>query len=635
MISDLLGRAADTVRPPDDRSDGLSIRAVCLVAGGTWAVLLPIAMLLPGRLGLDPFSLRGAMLPLAVGGLLILAAGAVAYLRPHWAAPVGAGLFSAWVAFTIRALQNGTKYGFYGMTDDHGRLAAMATRYSVTIWPSDGIVAGVPTEYPPLFPWLVGRASAATGVPAWQLLPKAEMVVTSLAVLVGFLLWSRVLRSPGLALAVSVAGFALFHRPWKSYEVLGLAITVPWVILVFSRAERGRLHWVPAGLLGGLLLLDYQGYLMYAAPGIIALAVATLRGEPDRRAYVLYVVRTLALSAVAASPFLIPMGWTRLTGGGQYVADLYQAWGISGDWVPFLGAPLIVALLMLAGLAGLFLCAGSPWVRPMAYMLAGTYVYRIFYALYFVFSEHTGMIHHAAVMTDVLLVTAGVLTMAELVPPLAARIRPVPVRSAGAVALVAVTAWCGITCWNEWAPNVSGNVTSVKDPAQASGVHDYTIKAWTEPSPSGKRARNLKIYKTEWFPVTPIRRDVEQVLGKGVLPRTLSYDERLFAYLPWKGYTTVDRTASLSTIRWYDRFDALAALAKTPASEFAQASAHTRFGSIDVFVLKKQAAGWVWTPMHYDGRQIVFQAGQFDPAVFAVDDSLPNDTVVAVRRAAT
>jgi hypothetical protein len=94
----------------------------------------------------------------------------------------------------------------------------------------------------------------------------------------------------------------------------------------------------------------------------------------------------------------------------------------------------------------------------------------------------------------------------------------------------------------------------------------------------------------------------------------------------------VDRTAALSTTRWDDRFAALDQLAQVsdPAA-FAQASANTSFGAIDVFVLKKKNRGWVWAAPRYS-QEVVFSPGQFDRTVFDVDDTLPNNTVVAVRR---
>ena len=61
----------------------------------------------------------------------------------------------------------------------------MANTYSHTWYSADGIVRSVPSNYPPLFPWLVGRTSALIHVPAWKLLGPAEAITVSFAVVAG------------------------------------------------------------------------------------------------------------------------------------------------------------------------------------------------------------------------------------------------------------------------------------------------------------------------------------------------------------------------------------------------------------------------------------------------------------------
>lgn len=607
------------------RGNSVVIAAIC-----TWVVLLPLAFFGPNLIGLDPLSLRGTELPLAVGGVLVAVFGALALWRPALAASTGVAAFAAWLLFTLRTALLGTPFGFNGLTDDMPRLTAMATRFSVTAWNSDGIVAGVPTEYPPLFPWVVGRVSALTGVPAWRLLPKAEVVLISLAVLAAFLLWHRLTSSTPIAVAITVVGFTVFHNPAKAYEVFCIGVTVAWVLLTAGRPPEGRLHWAVSGVIGGLLLLTYQGYLMYSAAGTIALAVLTWRAEPDRRGYLRYLVKVLATSAVVASPFLVSFGVQKIVGGSQYVADLFQTSAITGDLTPFLSFSLL-GVLQLLGLVGMVWRRNvSWWALPVLALTVGTYVYRAGYAVVYVLTAHTGMIHHAAVMTDYLLAAAGVLTLSEVALEIITRFRLAPPRGVGVVALVSVIVWSGAICWADWMPNTGNNATKTSD---SSTLSAGPLLAFTEPRADGHRARNLKVFRTPWFPAGPVRTFVEARLGKGVLPRTLAYDERLFSFLPWKGYTTVDRTATLSTVRWDDRYAALSRLAKvSDPRAFAQASARTEFGAIDVFVLQKRTAGWVWAPEHA-GRPVVFQPSQFDPAVFDVADDLPLHTIVAVRRA--
>jgi hypothetical protein len=583
-------------------------------------LLLPAAFFGPGLIGFDPFSLRGMELPLAVGGALLGCVGVLALWRPVIGVPAAVGAFSAWLVFTMRVGLNGTPFGFLGLTEDHARLTALATRYSASAWPSDGIVAGVPTEYPPLFPWVVGRVSALTGVPAWRLLPKAEIVLISAAVLVAFLLWNRLIHAAPVALALAVAGFTIFYQPAKAYEVFCMAVTVAWVLLTVTRSPQGRLHWAASGVIGGFLLLTYQGYFMYSAAGIVALVVLTWRTEPDQRAYAWYLVKCLVSAAVVASPFLLTFGIQKITGGSQYVADLFQTPAITGDLTPFFSFT-VIGVLQLAGLIGMvWRRKVSWWASPLLMLTLGTYVYRGVYALVYVFSLHTGMLHHADVMTDYLFAMAGVLTVCEVGVEAIARFELKPPRGVGTAVMVAVVVWTGSVVWAAWMP-FDGSAPVVN-----------AASAFAEPAPNGHRAHSIKSLNPTWLPVNPIRRFVEARLGKGVQPHTLAYDERLFAFLPWKGYNTVDGTASMSTIRWNDRYHALVKLAEVADPQaFAQASAKTRFGRIDVFVLHKQAAGWVWSPWHM-GAPVVFQPYQFDPSVFDVNDSLPGHTVVAVRR---
>ena len=145
----------------------------------------------------DPFRLRVAMIPVVVLVAGVVVAGLVSRRLPaDLASGVGAGLAGGWVAFTARSALHGTPYPFGGLGSDAGRMAAMANRYASTWHSSDGIVPSVPSNYPPLFPWLVGRASALIHIPAWRLLGPAEAITLSFAVVAGYLLWRLLLPGP-------------------------------------------------------------------------------------------------------------------------------------------------------------------------------------------------------------------------------------------------------------------------------------------------------------------------------------------------------------------------------------------------------------------------------------------------------
>ena len=165
-------------RDPESAGDGargtggrLGKVSPSLAAVLTWLVCLPVAFAAAALGQGDPFRLRVAMIPVVVlvVGVVVLGV-ASRRLSADLASGIGAGLFGGWVAFTLRVALHGTPYGFGGLSSDAGRLAAMANTYSHMWSSSDGIVPSVPSHYPPLFPWLVGRASALAHVPAWRLL---------------------------------------------------------------------------------------------------------------------------------------------------------------------------------------------------------------------------------------------------------------------------------------------------------------------------------------------------------------------------------------------------------------------------------------------------------------------------------
>lgn len=299
------------------------------VAVLTWLIVTPVAVLAPRRIGFSPFDARGAFAPVTAGVSLLVVMCAVAWWRraDERVTGVAAGLFAAWLALALQVSLNGTPFGFGGVSGDIGRISAAATRYTVTAWSADGMVDGLPSEYPPLYPWLIGRAAVILDVPAWRLLAPAEILFMSFAVLAVFLLWQR-LVPPAVALACAGVGLLAYGEPFKPYSIIALLILVPWVIATFANPPKGRLHWLPAGIIGGLLTLTYFGWMTFGAPGIIAIVIAGWRRAESRRRYVGHVLRVSA-----------------------------------------------IMIMLLIGLAGLFWYRRSWWGRPTLYLVLGTYLF--------------------------------------------------------------------------------------------------------------------------------------------------------------------------------------------------------------------------------------------------------------------
>src|SRR5580700_4957144 len=582
-------------RDPESAGDGtggaggrlLSV-SPSLAALIIWIVCLPVAFGLASLGPANPFLLRVAMVPvvLAIGGVIVVG---IASLRlpADLASGIGAGLFGGWVAFTLRLALHGTPFGFDGLASDAGRMAAMANRYASTWHSADGIVPSVPSNYPPLFPWLVGRTSALINVPAWKLLGPAEAITLSFAVVAGYILWRRLLPGP-LALAVTLPVLLCFSLPEKAYEILALAVFVPWAIATFGDPPRGRrLHWLPAGLIGGLSIVLSWAFIIYGALGIVALAVLTWRASQDRARYVRHVVLTVIVSLVVASWYLVPyLGWGLLHGSSQTEYQ-YQGGGTQDSPLLFL-APTPLGVLGLIGVIGMLWYRGRVWWgKPMLLLTGGIYAYWLLGLAAFVLVGRHLLLQDTPRLTSLMLASAGVLTIAHTAPRL---VRLISIRAVPAglptLALCLLSIFVAITAWQAWMPGGPPSVTGLYQPAVSTAKNDTTL-AFTMALPDGRYpAAAPASIRQPWFPTDPIEKDVASVLGKSAEPVTLSASEQLFPYVNWPGYIGVTRTAAGIDTNWSGRYAALRKLSGvTDPAAFAAAAAHTAFGPVDVFIL--------------------------------------------------
>ncbi|MFJ8580597.1 arabinofuranosyltransferase [Micromonospora sp. NPDC093277] len=600
-----------------------------------WVVGYPVGAVVVKLIDANPFNARAAVLPAAfgvVGGAVVLAL--ALWRSSKLVVGLAAGGYAAWVGTTLIASYNGSPFGDSGLRGDSARLAAMATKFTVHSTPVDGIVSSVPSEYPPLFPYLISRAALYLDQPAWSLMGYAEATTLSLAVLVGFLLWRGVVPAP-VALALAVLPTWVFTQPRKSYEIITLAIFVPWVLRSFTdRSPRdGGLRFWSAGLIGGLILQVYQGYLMFALVGLIGLVGLVLWRSRNRLRYLAHLLGVGVVAFLVASWYLVPYLRATLEIGGDRVNDYFVSPSIAEDplgaW--FLLNPLAspLYLLQLLGLVGLVWYARKTWwALPMLLLMVGAYVYRWVFVLVFIKNGHTLYLHYTTRLIGLLLVAGAVLSAAELIPVLAGRLRVAGSTRRLEVVLVSLlmvtAAVAGI---GTWMPNPPG-LKTVRRPADADLNYNLAVYTHAEPMPDGSKVRYPapSPVTVNWFPAEPVRKLVADTLGENARPVTLSYDERMFSYQPWPGYIAVERLASGTWTHWDERYAELVRLTTiTDPEEFAAATANTRFGGIDVFVLRRRPMGWMF-------GEVKFSSKQFDLKYWKVDDTLANGTVVVVRK---
>lgn len=604
---------------------------------GTWAVIvwlagLAPALALPGIIDLSPFTLRGSGAPLVVGAALVVAMVVVPHRwRGGIAAGVAAGAFAAWVVLTMHTGLHGTPYGYGGLQGDAARLSAQAERYTTTWHSADAIVPSSPGEYPPLFAWLIGRASVLVGTPAWQLVGISETLLMSAAFVVCFLLWLRLVR-PWMALALTLAIFIVFMYPAKSYEVMGLDLMIPWALATFAPVPGGRLNWLLAGVLGGLQILLYQLFLIFAAIGIVGLIILTWRRTSSRRRFGLHVCGVVIVSLAVSSWYLFPYLSWGLQHGLQNMVVLYQSPAIVANPFPFLSPTLMGALTAVGAVGLVWYRRREWWAASLLCLTLGVYLYRFAAEILFISNGNTLLLVYTERAVTALLAAAGILSIARAAPAVGRRLSVAPPRGLATLGLSALALWVGTTAWYTWLPGRPTLSRPLLLPAPSDRYNSAT-SAFSQPLPDGSYPRYAPPSRLfARFPVDAIVGHVRAVLGSTAAPVTLSVSDELFAIQPWPGYIAVGADAAGGTTNWPARFFTLQRLSHIKNQRaFARASSATRFGPIDVFVLWNSGPYWTWRPRDHDGR-VRFVPAQFSPEAFTVFRHLQKNLILVVRR---
>lgn len=612
-----------------------SFTGASAVAVLCWVLGTGLALAAVRLADLNPLTIRGAVLPIA------LAAVAGAVILPvvvRWPSErvIGAvaGLYAAWIALVQISALHGTPFAQLGVANlDPVRLTALANRLSTTWGSSDAFLPGVPSEYPPLYPWVVGHLADVLQRPVWMMMKPAQIVVISAAVVAAFALWRRLVGAP-VALAMAAVAPSVFTWGFKEYEILTLAVFVPYLLATFTDRSRseGGLHWLPAGIIGGLFAATYVGYLLFGSAGVVALIAARLV-RPDRRRYLLHLLGVLVTAAVVASWYLLPLTIAYLTRPRNQLSDTYLGPTTALYPVPIgTFVPVVFRVLMLIGLVGLvWYCGRAWWAEPVLLVLGGVALYWGVSLLSTVLTGHTYFLPKSSRMVNMILIVAGVLTISRAAAPLFRR----PTMRSRSVAVVAVgflIMIAGLNCWEAWTPGTPrGFADVVKQPDRLQP--NSATKAHLEILPDGRKPRfapkHLASYPDS-SPVMPaeiISREVDRRLGPDARPMSLSADARIYMYVHWYCYTQGSSIASSSLEQFPARKHELQRLSTiTDPTAFSNASAHTRFGGIDVFLLRNRAGRW-WSVDKISFAPSAFRGGAFD-----IVDNLPSHLVLAIRR---
>ena len=174
--------------------------------------------------------------------------------------------------------------------------------------------SGLPPYYPPGWFWIGGRAAALTGTPAWEMFKPWAITSIAVAVVVAFVLWSRMIRFE-LALIVTTATAAttLAYSTAEPYAAVITVLVPPVLVLAWSGLRGGDRSggWaaiVAVGAFLGIAALFYTLLVAYTAFTVVIMAVvaaaASRKWDPVLRLVVIALIAT-AIALIGWLPYLL------------------------------------------------------------------------------------------------------------------------------------------------------------------------------------------------------------------------------------------------------------------------------------------------------------------------------------------
>ncbi|MGB8506016.1 galactan 5-O-arabinofuranosyltransferase [Mycobacterium sp.] len=220
-------------------------------------------------------------------------------------------------AFTVATLSmplGATKLYLFGISVDQQFRTEYLTRLTDTAAVRDMTYSGLPPYYPPGWFWIGGRAAALTGTPAWEMFKPWAITSIAVAVVVAFVLWSRMIRFE-LALIVTTATAAttLAYSTAEPYAAVITVLVPPVLVLAWSGLRGGDRSggWaaiVAVGAFLGIAALFYTLLVAYTAFTVVIMAVvaaaASRKWDPVLRLVVIALIAT-AIALIGWLPYLL------------------------------------------------------------------------------------------------------------------------------------------------------------------------------------------------------------------------------------------------------------------------------------------------------------------------------------------
>ncbi|BBY74853.1 arabinofuranosyltransferase AftA [Mycolicibacterium parafortuitum] len=275
-------------------------------------------------------------------------------------ARIGAVLFLAAFSVVTLAMPLGaTRLYLFGISVDQQFRTEYLTRLADAPGLHDMTYIGLPPFYPAGWFWIGGRLAALTGTPAWEMFKPWSIASITIAIVLAFVLWARMIRFEyALVVATATAAAALAYSPAEPYAAIIAVLLPPVFVLAWSGLKGGerRPGWAAVlgtGIFLGVAGLFYTLLFAYAAFTIaimaVLLAAARRRWDP--------LLRVAAIAVVSGLIMLLTWGPYLLAAARGTPAES----GTAQHYLPKDGAELSFPMLQFT-LLGALCMLGTVWL---------------------------------------------------------------------------------------------------------------------------------------------------------------------------------------------------------------------------------------------------------------------------------
>ncbi|MEA3351549.1 MAG: arabinofuranosyltransferase [Chloroflexota bacterium] len=298
------------------------------------------------------------------------------------------GLFSVFMASLPIIMLHGTPYALNGVQGDQSFRTASITKFATTWKYIDFAYKDLPSFYPPLYYYILGRTADIFGLAPYAMSKIGLIATTFVLPFVIYGLWRPLV---GREIASLVPFVLLMMQNWyKPSGMLSSSIFIPWWFYFIDHLPNRDVKWwqyMGGGIIGSLAFQVYYFWFFAGGVGIILdLAYRgvfqTITGDYIKLLWKQFLM--LATTALFSAPFWLPflMSMAR-TGGWKQMQTRDCGAGVL--YLPFFEGS-VAGLLMLVGMFYLLASLGKNHQKdtnPISPSSLSEYALRIIAASYF------------------------------------------------------------------------------------------------------------------------------------------------------------------------------------------------------------------------------------------------------------